>query len=79
MNVSEFEVEELVRGIGNLGDGDDEAFDYIREEFDMDWDSFVKLINVLLPLIVVAKSPLTGNTYKGFGNDGIFFIKQAIS
>lgn len=75
--ISEFDVEELVRGIGDLDDEVD-VYDYVQEHFDTDWDSFVKIIDTLMPLIVMGQSPLTDKVYRGFGKDGMFFIKQEV-
>lgn len=74
--VSEFDVEELVRGMYGLDDEVD-VIDYMEEKEIM-WDSFNDLINKLLPLIQVGKSPLTKKIYKGFGKEGVFFIKQEV-
>ena len=73
-----FEIEELVRGFAGL---DDEADidEYLAENFDVSFENFSTLIEILLPLIVVAESPLTGRTFKGFGENGLFYIKQEIA
>ena len=73
--ISEFDIEELVRGMGNLDDDYDVTL-YVYEKFNVEWDSFCLIIKELMPLIEVFQSPLTGNIYKGFGKEGLFFIKQ---
>ncbi len=77
--VSEFEVEELVRGMFGLGD-DVDIDDYIYEHYDsqVSFEGFALIVRDLLPLIVVGQSPLTQKTYKGFGKDNMFFIKQEV-
>jgi len=75
--ISEFDVEELVRGIGELDDEAD-VYDYVHETFDTDWDSFVKIIETLMPLIVMGQSALTQKVYRGFGKDNMFFIKEEV-
>lgn len=77
MGISEFDIEELVRGIGSLNDEAD-LDDYLYDKFSIDFEIFAQIIAVLMPLIVVGQSPLTEKTYSGFGKDGIFFIKQEI-
>ncbi len=73
--ISDFDVEELIRGLGNLDD-DVDVDEYIYDNFGVEFDSFVKIIETLMPLIVMGQSPLTQKVYKGFGKDGVFFIKQ---
>ena len=75
--IDEFDIEELIRGIGGLDDEAD-VYDYVYDNFSIVWDDFVKIINVLMPLIVVGESPLTKKVYRGFGKDGVFFIKQEL-
>ena len=45
---------------------------------DIDLDQFYLLIEKLLPLCEHAKSELTGITYRGFGKDGVWLIKQEV-
>ena len=75
--IDEFDIEELIRGIGGLDDEAD-VYDYVYDNFSIVWDDFVKIINVLMPLIVMGESPLTKKVYRGFGKDGVFFIKQEL-
>ena len=78
MKADEFDVEELVRGIGGLDD-DADVYDYVFENYNVDWYDFCRLIDTLMPLIVVGESPLTKKIYRGFGKDGMFFIKQEVT
>ena len=75
--ISEFDVEELVRGMLELDDEEDVVdalAGYYQEE--VTWECFNKIVADLIPLIEVGQSPLTKKTYKGFGANGFFFIKQ---
>ena len=74
MNIDEFDIEELVRGMHDLSD-DIDVYDYVSEEYGIDWDGFCSLISNLVPLITVGQSPLTQKIYKGFGKDNMFFLK----
>lgn len=40
--------------------------DHLYEQFNIDFDSFHEIINRLLPLVDVGKSPLSGKFFKGF-------------
>jgi hypothetical protein len=40
--------------------------DRLYEELNIDFDSFHEIINRLLPLVDVGKSPLSGKHFKGF-------------
>ena len=75
--ISDFDVEELVRGMHALDDEVD-IYDFVVDEYSMDWDDFYKLISNLLPLAIVGQSPLTGKVYRGFGKNNMFFIKQEV-
>jgi hypothetical protein len=74
MNIDEFDIEELVRGMHDLSD-DIDVYDFIFDEYEMDWSGFCSLIRNLVPLITVGQSPLSGKVYKGFGKDNMFFLK----
>ena len=76
-NISDFDIEELVRGMHSIGD-DVDILEYVHGKYTIDWDDFCYLIRNLMPLIIVGESPLTGNVYRGFGKDGWFFIKQKV-
>ena len=76
--VSEFDVEELVRGMHSLSD-DVDVIDFIGDKYQISWDDFCQIIRDLMPLIAISKSALTEKVYRGFGNESMFFIKQEIS
>lgn len=77
--LSEFDVEELVRGMFNLND-DIDVVDFIQEKYndEITWDAFYYVVRDLLPFVVMGKSPLTKKIYRGFGKDNMFFIKQQV-
>ena len=77
--VSEFDVEELIRGMFDLSD-DADVVDFIQAKYqdEVSWQAFNYIINDLIPYIVIGESPLTKKIYKGFGKDGMFFIKQEV-
>jgi len=78
MNIDEFDIEELVRGMYDLSD-DVDVYDYVFEELDMDWGAYCNLIRDLVPLIIVGQSPLTQKVYKGFGKNNMFFLKVEVA
>ena len=53
-----------------------ELENWLFNEYEIDFESFEKLINVLVPLIEVGKSPLTEKIYQGFAVDGHWLIKK---
>ena len=55
-------------------ESDLEALLYYSYEINI--EDFEKLINVLVPLIEVGKSPLTEKIYQGFAIDGHWLIKK---
>lgn len=70
-NIHFFDVEELACAITGLDydaiDADTEIIeDKLIEEFDLSLDNFHEIIARLMPLIDVAKSPISGKTYQGF-------------
>ncbi len=77
-----FEIEELARHLCGVDLDDDETDidDAIYEKFEIPFDGFSKLIKALMPMIVVAESPLTLTTYRGFAitKDRTFLIKQPV-
>jgi len=58
---------------------DSEIEDLFFDVFNIPFDYFEKLINVLVPLIEVGKSPLTEKIYQGFAVDGHWLIKKEYS
>ena len=77
--ITEFDVEELVRGMLDLSDEQD-VYGALSEHYqdEVTWECFVKIIKDLTPLIVVGQSPLTNKVYSGFGKDNFFFIKLEV-
>ena len=75
--ISEFDVEELVRGLLDLDD-DIDVIDALTGHYqeEVTWECYVKIINDLLPRIVVGQSTLTKKTYKRVWCKRVFFIKQ---
>ena len=74
--VKEFRKSFELEDDGDLEEGDLERILY--NYCDIDLDQFYLLIEKLLPLCEHAKSELTGITYRGFGKDGVWLIKQEI-
>jgi hypothetical protein len=56
-------------------DTDDLIEEGLYEEFGINVDNFIKLLNKLVPLIDVAGSPLTHTLYKGFAYEGCWLLK----
>lgn len=84
-NIDQFEVEELACYITGLNydeiDGDSEIIsEALQEKFGCDIVEFTTIIQHLLPLISIGKSPLTKETYKGFShpNKSLWFVKWFI-
>jgi hypothetical protein len=76
------DAQELLLHILNIDEDEftNDDVDYVIEqalyqEFGIDVDQLLKLLNVLVPLIDVARSPITKTLYKGFGNDGFWMLK----
>lgn len=67
-----------------LHDGAD--YDVLEEklwnEYSLELESFQKVVGALLPLIDIARSPLTGELYKGFADTsngyGLWLVKTAV-
>ena len=74
MKISYFDIEELVRGMDGLDD-DADIDQHLFDKYEIGFDQFSKVVEDLLPLVVVGQSPLTNTVYKGFGRDGLFFLK----
>lgn len=55
-------------------DLEDELFD----QYGIDVDCFQALIDRLLPLCRIEKSPLTGKFYQGFGSDTTWLYRQEL-
>ncbi|WP_315507002.1 hypothetical protein [Capnocytophaga leadbetteri] len=56
--------------------------DSLYEKLNIDFDSFHEIVNRLLPLVDVGKSPLSGKFFKGFskieGSRGCWIVKVEI-
>jgi len=79
-----FEIEELACEILGLDYDEIDANtaiieEHLIEEFNIDFDMFCELINRLVPLIEVGKSPLTDEIFKGFAKDGMWLSKIKIN
>ncbi|MDM1378186.1 hypothetical protein [Myroides marinus] len=50
----------------------------LDEKFDVDLDELKVLIDHLIPLIQIGRSPLTDILYKGFGDNGVMIVKAEV-
>jgi hypothetical protein len=83
-----YELEELAAFISDLdyenldGDTNNQIEQAIYDKFGIDLDQFQKIVEVLMPLIDVGESPLTGTIFKGFskkeGNHGTWLLKTEV-
>lgn len=70
--IDDFECCELAAHLLDMEGEDydlDDVWGALYEQHEIDEDGFCWLINQLVPLIDVGKSPLTGNLYKGFSKE----------
>lgn len=77
-----FSYEELLMGIFNISDEKYESTDFdelTMEHFDISFEQFANIVDVLLPLTAVVHSPLSGKNYHAFLKNGIAFIKSEAS
>lgn len=62
------------------GYGIDDEPEYPEEDFivkyGIEWERAELVIRDLMPLAMIAKSPLTEKVYQGFGKDGLWIVKQ---
>lgn len=82
-NLDRLDIEELACYLAGLDydeiDADENIIEeHIYAEFGIDLEQFTELINRLLPMIDVGKSPLTNKRYKGFAQPGIWLVKIEI-
>jgi hypothetical protein len=84
-SVHPFSVEELACAITGLDydeiDADTATIEAkLMEEFNTDLAQFSTIIGRLMPLIMVAESPITKTLFKGFANieESIWFIKSEV-
>jgi Mn-dependent DtxR family transcriptional regulator len=80
-----FDVEELACKILGIDydeiDADTEIIEHeLDDQLNIDLDTFYDLMTRLLPLVEVAKSPITEITYKGFVDmkKGIWLLKDTV-
>jgi hypothetical protein len=70
-----------ILGINEAKENDEtEDFDelverQLFEEYGMDMDQLLKLLNAITPLIEIAESPLTHTLYKGFAVNDCWLLK----
>lgn len=77
-----FSYEELLMGLFNISDELYETTDFdelTMEHFDISFEQFANVVDVLLPLTAVVHSPLSGKNYHAFFKDGIAIIKTEAS
>ncbi|MFY7435244.1 hypothetical protein [Enterobacter cloacae complex sp. CDL008] len=82
MKQDSFSYEELLMGLFNISDELYETTDFdelTMEHFDIGFEQFANVVDVLLPLTAVVHSPLSGKNYHAFLKDGIAFIKTEAS
>lgn len=76
IEVTQLKKNQLLEQYEDLEENDLEKILY--DKLDIDIDQFYLLIEKLLPLCERAKSELTGITYRGFGKDGLWLIRQEV-
>lgn len=66
--------------IGEDGEYEGNLWNEFYNQFRIEEKHFTHLVNQLMPLITVGKSPLTGNTYKGFADakNGFWLVKMRV-
>lgn len=72
-NIHPFEIEEFACKLVGLDydeiDADTQIIEeHLYEKFGMNLEQFYELISILLPMIDVGESPLTGKIFKGFAD-----------
>lgn len=55
-----------------------ELEEILYEHYDMNLDQLEMIVERLLPLCSLGKSPLTSNWYQGFAKDNIWIIKRKV-
>lgn len=58
---------------------EDEIYDALEDKLGVDFDGFTSVVFALLPMVTVATSGLSGSSYRGFGKDGVWLVKEEIS
>jgi hypothetical protein len=59
-------------------DPDDAEADFYGR-YGFEWSDAERLIRDLIPLAMIAKSPITGAVYQGFGLNGLWLAKQELA
>jgi hypothetical protein len=75
-----FEIEELAIHLCGLPE-DAESEDIeeaLYDKFEISFDQFHRLAAHLVPLCMIAESPLSKKVYRGFGADGTWLAKQEL-
>lgn len=57
---------------------EEELEEILYEHFDMNLDQLEMIVERLIPLCAIDKSPLSGNWYQGFAKDDMWIIKRKI-
>jgi peroxiredoxin len=75
-----YDIEELAAVVLGFSDDREYSSDIIDEgldkRFEISFDQFKKIVKALIPFTIPAKSPLTGEMWQGFVNDGAFIVKE---
>lgn len=50
----------------------------LMEKLNVDLEEFGRIAEVLMPMCMVSKSPLTGRVYRGFAKGDYFIVKQEV-
>lgn len=77
--LSYWDTQDLAACICGLGDEyeDDQLEEKFYDKFDCDLDTFHKIVEHLLPLVIVGQT-LSGSIHRGFGSDGCFVLKEEV-
>jgi len=58
-----------------LGDDVDDIEQAVYDKFDLDLTTVESLLDKIIPLVDVGRSPLTGTLYKGIAHNGMWLAK----
>lgn len=83
VNIHPFAIEELACKLveldyNEIGVDTTLIEDELDDKFDVDLDELKELVDHLIPLIQIGRSPLTDTIYKGFGEDGVMIVKAEV-
>lgn len=75
-----FEIEELAIHLCGLSEDaeSDDIEEALYDKFELSFDQLRKLAALLVPLCMVAESPLSKKVYRGFGANGTWLAKQEL-